>query len=821
MGRRDQDLLRLLANPTNRRILSLLAIEPQYPRRLAKLAGLTEDETSRRLRQFEEVGLAEGEWAYVGKNVKLYRLVASRFTIDVDGRGLSVMGLEAPEPQNLGPVGETWPSVDRFVGRGEELHALDRLLEGGSAVCVHGMAGVGKTALAAAYAARVDRPVVWHTVAAEESGILLLGRLAAGQSVHEEGEGAERLVSLRDPEDETPLLRAFLGSVDARRSLLVVDRLEVAAADAVEMIGRVVRGLTDGRLLVTARAFPPPLRRDAVASLRLEGLPREEARQLLFQLGFQPADDTLRRIHKRTLGHPLALVLVAQIASRFRTADADDLLEESGIGDFLLEEVMPQLPAAERDLLFVISVFRGPFQAEEAEAVGDARYTRNVLFRLARRGLVMQVGDRWAVHDLVRSYADRAAPERPRLHLRAARVMEASGEARKILEAAHHYLQAGTADRAAAIVWQEARHRRYRFVDGGLSGPYRDVLRRLSEAPGLPTHYRTAVALEAAALCAVQGKVAEAQSHLETARETRDGGEFEVLRLLVEARLLHVEGDLERASEGFRVAAQTAEAEGDKERLLEILLEWGFLEEERSEASALSCYLQGLELADRTADVRMLSLAYAGAARIASHLGDERFLGWAHEALRLARMAGFLRGEASAYGTLMAFEFTTGRSALTPGDADRFLEVARLLGDPWLEACARNDRALLSLKTEAYDRALVEAEACLSLARAINSPFFEFASHVCKAEALAGQGREDEALEILESAFETDLKSDSWPGFVARGWRTLAALQRSAGRPQEAERSERTARQLEERQRRAVDLDAVPPPEGDASREIP
>lgn len=74
--------LKIVANPTNRAILSELAQSPSYPRELARRLGMSEDDVQRKLRRMEGAGLVRGEWAHVGRTVKLYRVLAQAVVLD-------------------------------------------------------------------------------------------------------------------------------------------------------------------------------------------------------------------------------------------------------------------------------------------------------------------------------------------------------------------------------------------------------------------------------------------------------------------------------------------------------------------------------------------------------------------------------------------------------------------------------------------------------------------------------------------------------------------------------------------------------------------
>lgn len=791
-----RDLLQLLANPTNRSILSVLSLEPQYPRRLAQIVGLTEDEASKRLRLFEKAGLADGTWAHVGKNVRLYKLATTQFTVLVEPQGLVVRGVKGGSPLHVGPAAETPPSTEHFQGRETELADLATLLADRPAVCILGIGGSGKTAIAARLSQTLGRPVLWHTLAASESGPLLLGRLAAAQRLNDAGDRAQRLLEVRAAEDETLLRVAFLESINATRTLVVLDRFEAAAEGAAEEAAHWVRALTEARILLTSRTFPSGLPRDRVASFRLGALTRTDAQTVLASYGPPTSADVLAEIYDRTHGHALSLVLVAQVPAAGREARVERLLQESGIREFFIDDVLPQLPDGERTLLFALSVLRLPFTAAEAEAVSEDRYARHTLLKLETRGLVARAGDTFLLHDLVRAFVVEAAPQPKVLHARAAKALGTSGEPVKILEAVYHHLEAGHLPEAGVLIRDEVTRRAYRFMDLGYADRYRAVLERAVTEPAFDARGRAAAYLELGILDTFEGEPERAAKRLSLVEATLGGilGEMTVPLLIAKARHQRITGHIDEANRTLVEAERQARSARNPRLELEALIDRGFLEEERDDAVAFKIFEKAIELGEKTSDILLLSLAYSGAARIGMRDGDDRHLRWAEEGLRLSRLAGYLRGEVSVYMTLTTHAIMTGETKTGLEFSKRYLEVAHRLGDPWLKACALGDKAMLLIATKTYGEALEVGLEAQRLGRKIRSPFYDYAASIIVAEAYLGLGQPQKALRAIEAGNE--LKVQAWPSMMARGWRALAATLRVLGRRADAKAAQAKADHL-------------------------
>lgn len=802
MAKGASDLLQMFANPTNRQILSILALEPQYPRRLAELVGLTEDEASRRLRSFEKMGLAEADWANLGKTVRLYRLASANFTVSVTPNGLAVSGIRGDKPLSLGAVSESPPALQRFLGRASELAALRSVLETRRAVCLTGIGGAGKTTLAAAFAQSLGVPVSWHTVPPAESGTLLLGRLASNLRALESGDRAARLMSLSASEDSAALVAAIAGALDAHGAILVIDRFEAAAPGAGDAVADLARRLERGALVVTSRSFPREFPRDAVANLPVGGLPREDAESLLAALGAPAA--ACVALAERTRGHALSLVLVALAAASGRDASAEALVEESGVREFFLTDVLPQLPEPERDAVYALSLLRDPFTAHEAEAVTGSKHARDVLLRLEARGLAQRMGDSFALHDLVRSFASNAAPEAKRVHARAAAVLAEAGEPAKALEAVHHWVAAGKLDEAAAIVEEEATRRSYRFVDLGFRERYVEALRELETAPKLAREPRAAVDLEIGVIETFAGNEAAARAHLDSAAAAiGKRSPLALPLLLANARVLRLAGRVQEASTRYAEVEALAAQQKESRLLLEALIDHGFTAEEYSDKEALAAFTKAIDVGVETSDVRLLSLAYSGAARITGREGRAENLALAEEALRLARLAGYLRGEASVYMTLTTHAMMVGEVESGSRYAERYLDVATRLGDPWLRACALNDVAFFHISRRNWTEAASSARAARALAESLNSDFYRLGSVMALGEIAVAEGRFDDVERELAALVAKYDDAKAWPGFVARAWGIIGRAARARGDVARAEHAEaraasiRVAREIE------------------------
>lgn len=477
-----EDTLKALANPANQAILSLLAVEATYPRRIADLLSMAESDVSRRLRNLQDVGLVTSSWEHVeGKNVKAYDLAAEEVHVRILGKGLVVETGTAGEgepPTVVDRLRVRVPEPEGFVGRREELAAL-----GGPepVVLVEGLAGIGKTSLVSAYGQRVDgdAPVFYHGFTGTESLTWLAHRLGVFLARHGQRallDAAEEGAPLADRRE---LLLQALEDGDA---VVLLDEVERVRDDALkDVIVEAIERDEAGKLVVAGRQLPridPGV--DHVRHLRLEGLSRADVDQLLGDQGVGVNEATLDGIQETLGGHPMALVLFAEAASDpgVEPATLLDRLPDQEMEEYLLEEVHDHLTDAERSLLCHASVFRGPFTTGDIEAVYP-RDPRGLLVELRRRRLLRREGDDYRLHALLRSFFHRRLGDPAAVHGRAAdRALERGGlEAR--LAAMHHLLEAGDRDRVLGLLEEDLDLAEVDLVREGYHNLYLDVLEEL------------------------------------------------------------------------------------------------------------------------------------------------------------------------------------------------------------------------------------------------------------------------------------------------------------------------------------------------------
>jgi hypothetical protein len=280
----------------------------------------------------------------------------------------------------------------RLVGRERERAALLRLLCDDAAVVVfvHGLAGVGKSTLLAAFAAD-----------ARARGAVVVS--LDGRTIEPTERGFLNVLAARFGVDPGPLAHvvAELGT-RAAQTVLVVDHHESLALLDDWLRQVLLPSLPETcRMLLAGRDEPvsawPGELGELFESLPLGNLPHREAEELLRRAGVAPADAV--RIERIARGHPLSLRLSAAALANSPDLDLESLAAGAVI-DELTGIYLTGLDRETRRALDAASVVRRPTRALLAAMLdGDADLS---LERLRRLPFVGAGPDGLALHDTIR-----------------------------------------------------------------------------------------------------------------------------------------------------------------------------------------------------------------------------------------------------------------------------------------------------------------------------------------------------------------------------------------------------------------------------------
>ncbi|MDX1663965.1 MAG: BTAD domain-containing putative transcriptional regulator [Candidatus Promineifilaceae bacterium] len=320
-----------------------------------------------------------------------------------------------------------------FIGREKELAELAEWLAEPDVrlVTITGAGGMGKTRLALALAADLLQGPPGRFA----DGVYLVSLAAVARPSRIVSAISEQLSFPLQSRDPRPLRQQLLDYLERKRLLLILDSFEHLLEGAA-LVADVLEAAEGVRIVVTSRERLW-VRGEQV--LPLHGLGYEEE-QAAGQMGMDAArlfldaaqraapaftlregeERELARLCARVEGMPLALELAAAWAGTLSVTDICAAIERSV--SFLAAEWVDlparhrsmravfdtawnRLPAEAQQLFAIVSIFRGGFTREAAEAVAAA--TPAALRQLVARSLLRydQEGERYHIHELLRQYA--------------------------------------------------------------------------------------------------------------------------------------------------------------------------------------------------------------------------------------------------------------------------------------------------------------------------------------------------------------------------------------------------------------------------------
>ncbi len=368
---------------------------------------------------------------------------------------------DIPRPPSPSPI----PEIPLFVGRESELTYYQTMLDRSGLAVIGGMAGMGKTTLAAVMARRFAKPdrTFWHVFHEGEGIENVIWRLAGflawrGQEDLWRLLQNTRLTGGRPPPPES-LFDYVTQLLRGRDYLLCFDDFQHVDEDPllhqlVEQL-RVLLGGGELRMIITTRRIPEFVQR-VIAFDPLGGMSPADTRRLLEAQEISLTGDRLDQLHTYTGGNAQLLALAVDILRDAGGAASllDRLIDADNIERYLLDEIDGRLTRDERQVMSAVAVLQGyPAARDAVEMVLDGRGTRRILRDLADRSLltVSRVDEErlYAQHAIVRDfyYSSLGRAQRREMHLRAGQFYRGEGQDLP-LAARHYYLGEAFAEAA-------------------------------------------------------------------------------------------------------------------------------------------------------------------------------------------------------------------------------------------------------------------------------------------------------------------------------------------------------------------------------------
>jgi predicted ATPase/class 3 adenylate cyclase len=346
---------------------------------------------------------------------------------EVDLKGLPPLATAAVHWCDDAPVfapprpvkGNLPASVDRFIGRRQDMDVIRSLLGEHRLVTLTGPGGSGKTRLALE---------LGRSIGTEHADGIWLIDLAA---IDDESVIAEAtMAALGLHGSDVPARDVLQSHLAGRDTVLLMDNCEHVVGGAATLIADLLTGCPPLRVVATSRE---PLRVPGEAEYAIEGLRREEAVALFAARvpGGHPIGDpdAIERICAALEGIPLALELAAAKLRVLSPAELADRLDDQLVVLVRGQRTAPErqrtlratldwsydlLDEDERTVFRRLGIFAGGFRPDAAEqVVADDQIARprviDLLEELVERSLLTRVaggsGVRFRLLEPVRQYA--------------------------------------------------------------------------------------------------------------------------------------------------------------------------------------------------------------------------------------------------------------------------------------------------------------------------------------------------------------------------------------------------------------------------------
>lgn len=492
MDKGEFEVLKLMGNKVNARIITLLRRHPLSPRDLSKYLDKKEGDVVRRLKAMEKHGLVKGSWgSRLGQNVKLYSLTTHDISIKLGQDGLQVRYKKGKKTEGqtarvaeLDVESSITPYDTPIIGRANELKLLSD--ERTNFFFVYGIAGMGKTSLARKFVqqARVSR-VFWHTFKEIDTLAYLIGKLALFLSKSGAGTLLRHLdVPEGSARDESRSLEILITDLNKLGNcVLVFDDYQRVRDEKISVLLRHLQLKPENKTLVLSRSKPPFfLDNTRSKELALSGLSLDESEEMLSSFGTNVDRSTLNSIWKKFAGHPMAMKIFYMLARE--GGDRKKPPENISLSELLAyfrKEILELLSEDELSVLMSLSVFRAPVSMKALRSSVQKRNLNHLIYSLERKMIVNRTaGQEFFLHDMLREalYSMLAYPEEA--HESAANYYLSENTAESVVESLYHLVRCRNIEKIAAILGEEVTEEKYGFLEKGYAAPLLEILGQIN-----------------------------------------------------------------------------------------------------------------------------------------------------------------------------------------------------------------------------------------------------------------------------------------------------------------------------------------------------
>ena len=532
----------------------------------------------------------------------------------------SFLSDESETPNRIGSEGfvsflQDVPMPKRFFGRDEELSMIHHWLEeeGGSILSITGIAGIGKTTLAAKAIKESEgnMHVMWYRFHRWDSLRNVLFSIARfldqmGRS------GLKTYLDSNTRLDSREYYSIIESSLKDTPIFMVFDDFQRAADEIVDFFSNlkeIVPQMEELKIIVVGRqVFPFYDRSDVmvkgiVKELNLTGLDRESCRGLLKIRDVD--EDLFDKVYEITKGHPLFLQLILS---------AEDLEDQKDIKRYIYEEIFKKLDSRASLLLQIASVYRYPVPSEAFFMEEGLDFT--TLDKLVESNLIQETSyDEYEAHDLIKEFFyNRLTPQqKTEYHRKAADHYMETGNERATVEAMYHMAMGGQPVKALKLASTYGES----IITKGLIEQFSSVLSLLEKEISEETReYNATTRLLQGELQMVMGRWDRAQSDLTRAAAIGEAENKPLISGKANLRLGQIEsrrGKKEAAEKRLHKALKIARKLQNKEEMAKALQALGELYSTKGEfREAKKNLREALEIAEELENPTLEAISHTG-----------------------------------------------------------------------------------------------------------------------------------------------------------------------------------------------------------------
>ena len=462
-------LMKVLSNEVNLQILSILKSGSFNPRELARILQRDETDISRRLRMLERLGLVKGRWVRVRKkNIRVYSLKVGEVKISFEP-GEVVIKTSEDKSYEVPLLESKIPKVDAFFGRETEIKTLS--LSKKPVIVIYGIAGIGKTALAA----KVFGDAFWYQMSEVDSFDYFVWQIGLFLNTLNYSLLLEYLRS--EGKEERDIFELILEGVENTKAKIVVDDVHKCSDEKIlKLLSFLALRVRKGRLVLISRERLHLGANENILYFQLKGLSLKDAYTLLRAKGIYLDASEFVEIYNLTKGHPLALTLFAETYKENQKIRTDNFF------DFLFSEVYQRLSDDEKLMLQVISLFDEPLEYEAIKELYGKKNSFVVLYSLLNKGIIEKRGEVYFLHDLLKGFAKEVREiEEREYYLRYLDYLLKKRTAKNFLTAFRYAIKLGDEEKIKFLV--ELRIRRFKRVIQDFPDAYMKILLQIKENP--------------------------------------------------------------------------------------------------------------------------------------------------------------------------------------------------------------------------------------------------------------------------------------------------------------------------------------------------